>query len=246
MTLIAAVMLMTFAAIAAAGLSFMVANAVQWSVVSSDAMQAKYLAEAGLHEAAYTYRQRDQSGVGSFTLKTVAVESNKEFTIYADDDAAVMMVDTRNCFLFPLFWFRTYLIGAGFQKVVDNRHPVIDRLTIVWNRPNRLQRIRIDNRTVFSGSVTSPASIDIPDLSLSGAPKWIPINYLEFEGNMPSADVQMTFHMSDGSTLNFELIPAGTALTWTASVTGRIPSSDVSEDLRGTYDVINGTYIDLE
>lgn len=100
----------------------------------------------------------------------------------------------------------TAILGAGNKELqnvnIENTDTtcdiVIDRVTVSWDNAQNMERIRIGNTNVWSGSAVSGTEIDITDQTIANADGQIGTSY-RFSGNMNGATFSITFVLGDGT-----------------------------------------------
>lgn len=97
----------------------------------------------------------------------------------------------------------TFLLNSGTDSIT------VDKMMFTWTGAgvgNTLLSIRIGGSTVWSGSAVSGTLLDITNVTLVSGEDPIPIEYIDFNGNMANTTVLVTFTMTDSSTMSTELV----------------------------------------
>ena len=245
MTLVAALMLVVFVAIAVSGVTFFIIQRLSSSAQDEAATRCIYAAQAGVHNALYWFRYHDLSSNGYFSLGQTNIDANNFFVIGANA-AGLLMVNTSAAALSPTSGpsgqRRRNLIGLTIQNATDSQDlPVaIDRMTVSWNNSRRLQTIRIDDDTLWSGNASSPANCNITDFPLDNDPGIFNIDYLIFNGNMNGSSISITFQMTDGSSKTVAVYPASANNVFTLTSTGKATGSNIYRTIQIDYNAVSG------
>jgi len=202
--LMAAVMLIVFAAVCVLGVSHYVSNRLKQNAVEVSELKAKYLAQGGIHAAIYWYRYN-----GYITPGTQIVDANN-YAVHNGTSAGHLAVDSSGA-----RWTASGRNLSGLEANSTTGGTVyIDRMVVSWAGvplTRRLQVIRMNGSDVWSGTAASPANCDlVPDVAVWGTPK-LNINYLRFNSSMntPSTTVTISFYLTDGTVVTVQVYPAG-------------------------------------
>ncbi len=98
------------------------------------------------------------------------------------------------------------LMGVGLRNI-DNESIVIDKIELEWtNVPSGIEvtDVHIDGTEVWHGSESSPASIDIDDVTFISE-ETLPLDLIRFNDDMAEAHLFIDFVMEDGSIARSEL-----------------------------------------
>lgn len=232
MTLVAALMLIVFVAIAVSGVTFFIIQRLSSSAQDEISTRCVYAAGAGVHNALYWFRYHDVSANGYFSLGQTNIDANNFFVIGANA-SDLLMVNTNAASLSPTSGpqaqRRRNLIGLTIQNATNSSTPpvTIDRMIVTWNNSNGLQTIRIGGSTLWTGNVSSPANCNITDFPLDNNPSIFNIDYLIFNGNMNGASISITFQMTDGSSKTVAVYPASANSVFTLKSTGKTTNSNL-------------------
>ena len=244
MTLIATIMLIVFVSIAVMGVSVFI---VQW-ILQLNAQQFKmkclYLSQAGIHDAIYSVRSTHNPPTtnGYYSLGLTTVNTGETFRRGATA-AELLMVDTS---VVSLSSNNRDILGLKIQKATNSATPVVTiaSLVITWAKtgPTRqLSAITIGGVQRWSGTASSPANINISDVSLTTTNTMV-IDYIGFSKNIDLADLTIQFVMTDGSSKTVTCYPASNNCIFTINATGKISGSSIFRTLSADYNLMPTTY----
>lgn len=197
LVLIAAVMLVIFVSIAVLGLSTFITS--WYAQIDNSQRQERciYNALAGVNYALYQYRNNETLTNGVFNIDTSNSFAVSTVTEGGSSGAATALVlDATNAHL-----------GNNNRRLLQvtirnsSSTPVtIDRMIVTWDISNRtMSQIRINNSTVWSGTATSGQTVNINNTTIP-ANTTRSIDLIQFNSNMSSATINLSFVMTDGNT----------------------------------------------
>lgn len=240
-TLIAALMLILFVAVAVSGLSFFIFQRLSQNQTRDRHIGAVYLAQAGLREALYQYRSRDRRGNGYFTMGSYTVDGPQGFVLGAEP-ADLLMVDTANAKVQGKK--ENFLRGIKIQNATDSQTIAFNQMIVSWDNKNRLERIRIANLTVWNGNKRSPVTADLTrTITLNTRPSTYAVNYLRFDKSMTDSIVDVRFVMTDGGMKDVRVFPASNQFNFTVKATGKEAGANVYRTIQAEYNAQTGNVI---
>jgi len=243
MVLAAAVMLITFAAIAVLGVTVFLVERLRQVDSEEAAKESVYLATAGIERAIYDYRFHDLTGNGYFSLGRTFVDGSRYFVI-GGTMADLLMVDTSDA---QLSGNNRTLSGIDMQNATNTRSATISQMRVSWNNSAHLTRIRIGNKNVWSKDAASPVTATLsPQVTLDKVPSTVSIAQMRFSSAMSGANIDVRFIMTDGSFKDARLFPASNNFNFTVPVTGKAAGSSVYRTVRAVYNARTGHIIQQE
>lgn len=245
--LIATVILIAFASVAVLGVTAFVVQ--RFGQYNADQINTRcvYLAQAGVQNAVYSYRFRDLTANGRFSLGQTNIDSNNFFVLGATA-ADLLMVNTSASVLAPATGqinqrYRN-LRGLDIQNATNSKTITIDRMVISWNNTRRLQGISIGGSNVWTGNASSPTDVNITNFTLNTVPRIYPINTIRFNGNMTGATITIQFIMSDGSSgKTITVFPASSNYNFIVKATGKTTSAGIYRTIQAEYNALTGRII---
>ena len=196
--LIAAIMLIVFVSTAVLGLSVFIVGWYKQINVEEREARCIYNAMAGVHYSLYQYRNS-----AALTNGTFNIDANNNFTLSTvasgggGGASASLVVDATGA---ALGNNNRRLLGVHIRNSSASAI-IIDRMIVTWSISNRtMSQIQINGSTVWSGSATSsPANVNINNTTIP-ANTTRNIDLVQFDGNMLSAIITLSFVMTDGTT----------------------------------------------
>ncbi len=245
-------MLIVFVAIAVSGVTFFIIQRLSSSVQDEVAMRCIYVATAGVHNALYWFRYHDLSDNGYFSLGETNIDANNFFVVGANA-ADLLMVNTSASSLTPTSGpsgqrYRN-LVGLTIQSATDSQGPpvTIDRMIVSWDNSRKLQTIRINGNTLWTGNASTPANCNISDFQLDDDnPDIFNIDYLNFNGSMNGASISITFQMTDGSNKSVTVYPASANNVFTLKSTGKATGSNIYRTVQVDYNALTGKITNMD
>ncbi len=235
------VMLIVFATIAVVGVVAFIAQRLREQEPESVYVQTIYLAQAGVHDAAYFFRFHDSSANGYFTLGTTNIDANNSFVLSATA-ANLLMVNTSTS---ALTNGNNGLGAWTIQNATNSNTITIATITVSWSgvpATRRLSSIFLNNTSVWStGGGTSGSTFNITDFTLNTTPTIYGNNSLRFNGNMTGATANVTFNMTDGSSQTLTIFPASSNNKFTVTSKGQTTGSSLFRSIQATYNAVNAT-----
>jgi hypothetical protein len=233
--LAAAILLIVCASIAVLGVTTFVVQRQAHTQARHVLAKCVYSAQAGIHEALYWYRQRDLSGNGYFSLGQVNTSGGNYYTLAASA-ADVLMVNVFAAYIGGAS--NRYLYGVTMQNATNSKTITIDRMVVTWNNSRKLQNVLINGVSVFSGSVSSPADLNISNFTLNAGASTYPLTYIQFNNSMANAVMSIRFVMTDGSTRNVQAYPASQMASFSVEATGRRTDAALVRTIRADYNAL--------
>ncbi len=238
--LVSVVMLIVFATIAVVGVVAFIAQRLREQEPEAVYVRTIYLAQAGVHNAAYFFRFHDSSANGYFTLGTTNIDANNSFVLSATA-ANLLMVNTSATVLTNA---NARVNGWTIQNATNSNTITIATMTVSWSgvAGRTLSSIFLNNTSVWSvGGGTSGSTFNITDFTLDATPTIYSNNTLRFSGNMTGATVNVTFNMTDGSSQALTMFPASSNNKFTVTSKGLTTGSTLFRSIQATYNAVNAT-----
>lgn len=236
-------MLIIFASIAVLGVTVFISEMLSRSSVIRTQSKCIYLAQAGIHNALFWFKEHDRTANGYFTLGRTNVDSQNFFVLGATA-ADLLMVNTSNSSIGGTG--RRDLLGLRIQNATNSNTITIDRMIITWNNSRILNQILINGSTVFSGNLTSPANANITNFTLNTTPTIYNINRVRFSGDMRGTTISIEFVMTDSSTRTLTVFPASNNYNFTLKSTGKTTSSNIYRTIKADYNALTSKIIDYD
>jgi len=237
MTLVVAILLISFVTIVVAGITFFIVEIFRRSDAQATDLQCIYLAQAGIQNAIYQYRFRDLTGTGYFNFGQTSVDAGRFFVVGGNPADMVMVNSAGAHFRAP---DNKNLEGITMQSASST--PVtIDRMIVSWSGPSlKLTRIRIGNSNVWNNNqgLSSPANCNInPNVTLSNAVT--NLTYLRWNAAaLGMSWVKIEFVMTDGSTKVVQVYPysaSTSSFRFTVKATGKTTGSPIYRTIEADY-----------
>lgn len=256
-TLIASVILIIFTSITALSLSTFIVQRFTQNETETRTLRAIYLAQAGINDALYWYRQRDRTANGAVTLGQVNIDANNSFVLSAND-ADLLMVNTSGSNLAPatgtvILRYRQ-LRGWNIQNATNSRTITIVSMTVTWNgvpTDRRLQQVWLSGAQRWppgggNGAAQSGDNCNINNFTLNRTPSIYSNNRLIFNYNMTGATVDVQFFMSDGSnkTITLYTLPVPNTYNFNVNSLGQTIGSNLTRTVRAEYNARTGRVAD--
>ena len=127
--LVAAVMLMVFATIAVLGVVTFIAQRLRQQPMEETFLKAIYLAQAGVHDAIYDFRNHDLAANGYCTLGQTNIDANNYFVLSATA-ANLLMVNTSAS---TLTNGNARVGGWTIQNATNSNTIIIATMTVSWS-----------------------------------------------------------------------------------------------------------------
>jgi len=125
-----------------------------------------------------------------------------------------------------------------FLSNIGDNTIVIDKMMLTWiggDVGSVLQSVKINGLTVWSGSVSSGALLDITNVSLLSESGLIPLDVIDFSKNMANSIITVRFVLQDASSSNTELsFGALPTPTFTPTPTSSVPTNTPTPTITGT------------
>ncbi|MDD5356299.1 MAG: hypothetical protein PHY56_07175 [Candidatus Omnitrophica bacterium] len=250
LVLVAAVMLVIFVSIAVLGLSVFIVSWYRQIDSAERQERCVYNASAGINYALYQYRNSS-----SLTNNSFNIDASNSFTVStvveggSSGAAAALVLNATNAHL-----------GSNNRRLLQvtirnsSSSPVtIDRMIVTWNISNRtMSQIRINNSTVWSGSASSGQIVNINNTTIPPNTT-LPINLIQFNSNMSSAIITLSFVMTDGNTTSActawpaqgaVCVQLATGLTIKSM--GKTAGSNQYRSVQATYNITSGNISDYD
>lgn len=189
-------MLLLFAGIAVLGLSFFIIGNSRHLITREGSLKSLYLAEAGIQEAIYGYRE-----VGYFPLGESTINPGETYAL-SGDDAGLLMVDARNTYLDILGDNKTfYLRDLILRGAAEPNNVTIVDMVVTWDdKQTRLKEVNIGGTSVWTGDGRSPTSCSV-NTTIVGASDYA--TFLKFKrkktGIPAGLNITIRFIMNDGT-----------------------------------------------
>ncbi len=202
--------------------------------------QCAYSAQAGIQTALYWYRYRDASGNGYFSLGQASTEGGNYYALSATA-ADCLIVNVSGAYIGGSS--NRYLYGVTVQNATNSKTITIDRMVVTWNNSRKLQYVVINGTAVYSGTASSPASIDISNFTLNTSATSYPVTYLRFSNSMSGSVISITFLMTDGSSRTVQVHPASQTAVFSLEATGKRTDAVISRTFRADYNALTSKII---
>lgn len=247
-TLAATVLLILFASITTFGVTVFIVQRLSQTSVKQFTLRARYLAQAGIHQAVYQFRfRRAATGVGSFSLGATAVDAQNAFEV-GGDDADFVMVDASEAMLAGTD--SDTVSNLTLQNANDTVAVTIDRILVAWGdapRRRRLREIWINGMRVWRGDQSSPVNANIRDFALDATPSIYPGHYFRFNNNISAVShIDATYVMRDGSSRTLRVFPASNELNFVVKASGQTGQSVIYKTVAARYNAVTGTIEDYK
>ncbi len=238
--LIAAIMLIVFATIAVLGVVRFIAQRLYEQPTEAVFLQTIYLAQAGIHDAIYVFRNHNLTANGYFTLGQTNIDANNYFVLSATS-ANLLMVNTSASVLQST---NQRVGGWTIQNATNSNTIIIASMTVSWSGVSgrTLSSIYLNNTAVWNtGGGTSGNTFNITHFTLNTTPTSYSNNTLRFSGSMTGATVNVTFTMTDGSSQALQIYPALSNNNFTVTSKGQTTGSTLSRSIQATYNAATST-----
>ncbi len=244
--LIALVMLIVFVSIAVLSTTVFITGRLREEVQGSQLFaKCIYLAQAGVHNAAYSFRFNKFSGeTGFFSLDSTSVNPNETFTLSATA-ANLLMVDTSASLIQSS---NRNVTGWNIQNATNSNSITISRMTVSWTgvpANRRLQQIWLDDTQLWpigggDGSATSGTNLAITNFTLDTDPTIYTDNILRFNNNVAGITATVTFQMTDNSTQTLTIFPISQNYNFKVTSKGQVSGSTIFRSIQATYNALTG------
>lgn len=241
LALVTLIILLTFVMIAVLSVSVFVVERSRLTSAEKDWDSGIYAAKAGIHAAVYIYRVRDGSGQGYFALGQYNMNADHNFVL-GGEQQGLLMVDTSNAVLQGGGQNKN-LRNIDLQNVTDSQSIRIDEMNVSWNTNARLRQIRVNNRRVWRGNVSSPASLNTNNYTFAPGDVSATRFDMRFRGNMNGAVVDVEFIMQDGSGRLVRVYPASDQFNFIVRSTGRANGAGVFRTVEAEYNAVTGRIV---
>ncbi|MEW6101247.1 MAG: pilus assembly PilX N-terminal domain-containing protein [Candidatus Omnitrophota bacterium] len=229
--LIQAIIIITLLSIVSLGISVYISESLRLNLALINQDKALYMAQAGIMRAIVDYRPD--------TLWDAAQNINVsgEFYYHLGEDSNFLWVDASS----------PQASGKNLKRIALKNANAASSITITdiilaWTFGGDITKVTLGNTTVWTGTVSSPASLNINDLSIASGVSYAGANDQVFQfSNNVSDEVVCTFIFSDGSTFKTYLLKSGLGANreFSITATGEIRNGPVVEarrTLSATYD----------
>lgn len=231
-TLVAAIMMMTFVAIAVAGTTIFLLEQLEQTDARRKGAESLELAQAGVHLAAYRYRTN-----GYFTLGQANLDANNYFVLEGNEGDMLMVdvcrcsgncsVNANNCTLglVTLNTTNDTVSAVGIKKATNSYDIRLDRITVTWT--NNARRLRAIQRSGFlglfwsnmwTGNVTSGTSCNVDFNMTDNA---VQLLRFRWNANMTGETINVSFLMTDGTSRAVQIFPKSNNYNFTVRVRGK-------------------------
>lgn len=204
--LILAVILIIFVTTAVLGLSFFVIENTRLLIAREGRLKSLYLAEAGVQEAVYWYRENFlNQGSGYFSLGQYPLGLTESFTL-SGDEAGLLVVDSTASAASN--GKNRYEVGNIYlHSAVDSQALTVTDIVITWtDAGSNLKKVMVGASNAWSGNSSSPAALNISDKTVSTGPENL---VMEFSYGDPTAQsIVVRFIMQDSTYKEVAVYPA--------------------------------------
>lgn len=237
--LVEMIIIMVLLAIVAFGITSYIAESLEFSLTNINQEKALYMAQAGVMRAIVDFRD---GGLWSSVQNNN--EAGDEFYYHLGKNANFLCVNAAT----------PQLSGKQLKRIaIKNIHATsaitITNIIVSWTFGGNITKVTLGSNTVWTGTASSPASLDISDFIIAAGVYYASNNdqIWEFSGNVPSVastDVVVTFVFSDGSSYKAYIFKDGKGADKEFSITStgeirRGAAIAARRTLVATYD--NGT-----
>lgn len=239
--LVALVMMLVFVSLMVSGVTIFIVQRLLEFNIKEGSTRAIYLAQAGINQAIYNFRFHDLAANGYFSLGQTNIDADQYFVIGATAGDLLML----NTSAADLSSNGRQLLNLTIQNAANSKTITINRMIITWNNSQRLRRIEINGRAVWTGARRSPANVNVnPNFTLNTTPSIYPIDQIGFSGNMRNATITVQFVMSDGSTTQARVAyPASDNYNFTVKATGRVSGHNLYRTMQAEYNALTSRIV---
>ena len=237
-TLVSIIMIMVLLAIIVAGITSYIVEGLRFSVSNTNSTKALYMAQAGVMSAIVDFL--DNGLWGSARNNN---DAGGEFYYHLGKSADFLFIDPST----PQASGKV-LKRIPIKNLNSSSSITITDLVVSWTFGGTIDKVTLANSIVWTGSLSSPASLNITDTTIaSGGAQHGNNNdqIWEFSGNVPTTsttEVLVEFIFSDGSSRKAYLLRLGKGGNKEFSITStgeirRGASLEARRTLRATYDL---------
>lgn len=236
-------MLIVFASIVVLGVSSFIVAQVSHQEANSTKEKCLHLALAGLNYALYQYRQS-----GALASGQVNIDANNYFVLNTTGGggaaSSLIINATASSVGGPS---NRDLLNVTLKNSSLTQSIIIDRAIVTWNLAvRRMQQIVIAGSTRWSGSVASPANVDITNFTLNPNTTYA-LTRIRWNASMNGRTITLQFVMSDGSITSVCTVlptPAAACQTGGGVLTvrsmGKTSGSNIYRTIQASYDNSTG------
>lgn len=227
-------MLIIFSSIVVLGITTFIVQRLLQHDTNLRMTRCIYLAQAGIHKAIYDYRVNGEVALGQENI-----DSDNYFVI-GGSEGNLLIIDADNWYWGPTAGPKgkryRQLLGVQIQNASNENTLTIVSMLVSWDNSKKISTISIGGNEVWGGSSSSPATCDINDFQLNPTGTY-DIDYLDFNGDMSGATINITFNMIDGSTQQVEMGPGGVIYynLLTISSTGKTVGTGIYRTIQADY-----------
>ncbi|MFC1708650.1 hypothetical protein ACFL2J_01125 [Candidatus Omnitrophota bacterium] len=234
--LIGVIVIIVALSIAALGIATFLTEALRSNVINVNQKKALYMAQAGIMQAIADY---NESGGGAGFWDSAQNENvGEEFYFHLGEDANFLLVDASAPQIDGQEYKRIHI-----KNINDTDTITITDMVVSWTFVGNLTEVTLAGASVWTGTETSPASIDIADTALATEDEYLGDDdqIWEFSADI-SGDIICTFIFSDGSQVKAYLLKddlSGNS-EFSITATGEIRSGTTVEarrTLTASYDI---------
>jgi len=231
--LIGVIIIIVALSIVALGITIYISEALRANVGNINQTKALYMAQTGIMRAIVDYRDG-----GSWNpAQNVNVEGG--FYYHLGKNANFLLVDASA----PKISGKK-LIKIPIQNINASSSITITDMIVSWGFGGSLVGVKLGNTLVWSGTASSPASLNVTDLTIASGTSYSGYNDQEWEFSTASiiGDVVCTFILSDGSQIKSYLIKndLSGSKEFSITATGEVRSGTAVQarrTLNATYDI---------
>lgn len=241
-TLVAAIMMMTFLATAISMTSIFVIAQIDQTMARQLSAQAMELAQAGVYKVIYDYRTREAQGTeGYYSTGQQNVDADDYFVIGAQAGDALMVNISGSTAV-------GNAISNVWVKNASTAFARIDWLQLTWNDPTKiLNCVRYNGSQIWptgaqcNGSAGSQAWINILDQPVTGGDNPREFQFF-WDGNISAATVSVLFWMSDETSNAVQVFPGANDYHFTIRSMGKPAGAGaVYRSVKAQYNALTGT-----
>jgi len=190
--LIEVIIIIVLLAIVALGIATYVTESLRYNVSSINQDKALYLAQAGIMRAIVDYKNN-----GSWSpMQNVNVAEGLYYHI-GGGSSDFLLVEA-----FDPTVFGKQIYSIAIYNVSGSNSITITDMVVDWSFGGSIKKVKLGGGWVWSGTLSSPASLDIIDFTMLAGQSFTVLSQQvwEFSANIPANfSINVTFIFSDGS-----------------------------------------------
>lgn len=198
--LIGVIIIIVFLSIVALGITTFLTEALRSNAISINQEKALYMAQAGIMQAIADY---SESGGGAGLWDSVQNENvDGEFYFHLGEDANFLLIDASS----PKIDGQDYK-RIPIKNINDTDSITVTSLVVSWTFGGNITGVTLAGSSVWSGTQSSPATLDITDTALASEDEHAGNDDQVWEfSSAISGDIICTFIFSDSSQVKVYLL----------------------------------------